>query len=268
MAYSPTNATTNDHEFFSSVFPDPCRRSFSGGGMMRLDFIPGTLCDQRLWSKLVPLLPADLAASHVPLFKARTRAQMQALIAARTAPVAHIVAFSMGAYLALEHALQHPDRVASLVLIASSARGLRAEEKERRLRSMAALERHAFAGTSASQLRSFLLPAHLDDPSIAGVIQRMSLDLGKETMLAQFAASMERSDLVERLQELRCPVLIVGSQDDAMVRAADLRAMAERIRGAQLAILSESGHMIPLETPEALRDALCGFYDGVVCANR
>jgi pimeloyl-ACP methyl ester carboxylesterase len=202
----------------------------------------------------------------VPLFKARSRAQMRTLISARTAPGAHIVAFSMGAYLALEHALGHPDRVASLVLISSSARGLRAEEKERRQRSMAVLEKHAFAGTPPGQLRSFVLPAHVDEPSIAGVIQRMSLDLGKETMLAQFAASMERPDLMERLQELRCPVMIVGSEQDMMVRMADLREMAQRVPGAQLEILSGSGHMIPLEAPEQLCDALVRFYSGMLPA--
>jgi pimeloyl-ACP methyl ester carboxylesterase len=190
---------------------------------------------------------------------------MQSLLAVRTAPAAHIVAFSMGAYLALEHTLNHPDRVASLVLISSSARGLRAEEKERRQRSMAVLEKHAFAGTPPSQLRSFVLPAHLDDPSIAGVIQQMSLDLGKETMLAQFAASMERPDLMGRLQELRCPVMIVGSEDDAMVRAADLRTMAEQVPGAKLEIMRGSGHMIPLEAPEKLRDALTDFYRSIAC---
>jgi pimeloyl-ACP methyl ester carboxylesterase len=231
--------------------------------MMRLDLIPGTLCDQRLWSKLVPLLPASFETSHVPLFKARTRTQMQSLIAVRTAPQAHIVAFSMGAYLALEHTLSNPERVASLVLISSSARGLRAEEKERRQRAMATMKDHPFAGTSPGQLRNFLLPAHLDDLSIAGVIQQMSLDLGKETMLAQFAASMERADLMERLPALRCPVMIVGSEDDAMVRAADLRAMAEQVPEATLKIIRGSGHMIPLEAPDKLRDALTTFYGGI-----
>jgi len=235
--------------------------------MIRLDLIPGTLCDQRLWGKLVPLLPPGLEASYVPLFKARTRAQMQSLIAARTAPAAHIVAFSMGAYLALEHTLAHPDRVASLVLIASSARGLRPEEKERRRRSMAVLAQHAFAGTPPSQLRNFVLPAHLDDPSIAGVIRQMSLDLGKDTMLAQFAASMERADLMERLGELRCPLMIVGAQDDAMVRSADLRAMAQQVPGARLEIVGGSGHMIPLEAPEGLRDVLVDFYRGIVAVD-
>jgi len=231
--------------------------------MMRLDLIPGTLCDQRLWGRLAPLLPARFDLRYVPLFKARTRAQMQALITARTAPAAHIVAFSMGAYLALEHALALPDRVASLVLIASSARGLRAEEKERRQRAMAVLEQHAFAGTPRSQLRNFVLPAHLDDPSIAGVIAQMSLELGKETMLAQFAASMERPDLMARLSGLRCPLLNMGAEEDAMVRADDLRAMADAVPNAQLDIIHGSGHMLPLEAPEQLAAALTRFYGGL-----
>ena len=88
--------------------------------------------------------------------------------------------------------------------------------------------------------------------------------VGKETMLAQFAASMERADLMERLRELRCPVMIVGSEDDAMVRAADLRAMAAQVPGAKLEMISGSGHMIPLEAPEQLGNALMGFYSGSI----
>lgn len=133
---------------------------------------------------------------------------------------------------------------------------------------MAALEGHAFADTTPDRLRSFVLPAHLDDPAIAGVIRQLSLDLGKDMMLAQFAALMERPNLMERLPELRCPVLIVGPHDDAMARADDLRAMAARLPGARVDILACSGHMIPLEAPERLRDALLRFHRDVVPASR
>lgn len=228
-------------------------------GTIRLDMIPGTLCDQRLWERLLPHLPAGFDLQHIPLYKARSRAQMQSLIAARSAPQAHLVAFSMGAYLALEHALAHPERVASLVLIASSARGLREEEKARRARTMAALEKHPFVGMPASQLRSFVHPSHLDDPAIADVIHQMALDLGKDTMLAQFAASMDRADLMDRLPELTCPVLVVGSADDQKVPVEDLRTMAATIPHATLQLIEGSGHMIPLEAPGALAEAIVAF---------
>ncbi|MGV7206611.1 alpha/beta fold hydrolase [Oxalobacteraceae bacterium A2-2] len=227
---------------------------------MQIDFIPGTMCDQRLWGKLVPLLPGDVEANHIPLYKARTRAQMQAVIAARTAPQAHIVGFSLGAYLALEHALNHPERVASLVLIASSARALRPEEKERRQRTMTALEKHAFAGMPPSQLRNFVHPSHMGDKTITETIQQMSLDLGKDVMLAQFVAAMDREDLAARLDQLTCPVLIIGAEEDAMVSAGDLREIAAQSPQVRLAIVHGSGHMIPLEAPDQLAAALSTFY--------
>lgn len=237
-----------------------------GRAAIHIDFIPGTMCDQRLWGKLAALLPDYVAPNHVapnyvPLYQARSRAQMQSLIAARTAPQAHIVGFSLGAYLALEHALNHPERVASLVLIASSARALRPEEKERRLRTMTALEKHAYAGMPPSQLRSFLHPSHMGDKSITEVIQQMSLDLGKEVMLAQFEAAMERDDLAARLGELRCPLLLIGAEQDAMVSADELRTMAALSARARLKVVHDSGHMIPLEAPDQLAAALADFYN-------
>ena len=44
--------------------------------MTRLDFIPGTLCDERMWSRLTPELGDDYDVHHVPLHKARTRLQI------------------------------------------------------------------------------------------------------------------------------------------------------------------------------------------------
>jgi pimeloyl-ACP methyl ester carboxylesterase len=88
----------------------------------RVDCIPGTLCDARMWSRLTPLLGDNIDVRHVPLHEARTRAQMQALIASHSTEASHLAGFSLGAYLALEHALAHPQRVKSLTLVANSAR--------------------------------------------------------------------------------------------------------------------------------------------------
>jgi pimeloyl-ACP methyl ester carboxylesterase len=119
--------------------------------VIRLDFIPGTMCDERMWSGLTPLLGDGADCRFVPLHQARDRAAMQQVIAAHSAPQANLVAFSMGAYLALEHALAYPERVNSLVLIAASAKGLEPDEIERRQRTMKVLASHAYSGMSAAQ---------------------------------------------------------------------------------------------------------------------
>lgn len=228
--------------------------------MIRLDFIPGTMCDERMWSGLTPLLGDDADCRFVPLHEAHDRDAMRHTIATHSAPRANLVAFSLGGYLALEHALAHPERVGSLVLIAASARGLEADEIARRQRTIRVLTNHAYAGMTAAQLREFVHPANLGNRAIVDVIERMARELGKALLLAQFAASTERVDLLDRLPELRCPVLLVGSEDDHKVAPADLRAMHARCPNGRLIMLRDCGHMIPLEAPLALATALREFH--------
>lgn len=232
--------------------------------MTGLDFIPGTLCDARMWSRLVPLLGEDFTFNHVPLHEARSRLEMKQLIATHTAPAANIVAFSLGAYLAIEHAVAHPERVKSLVLIANSAKGLKPAEVLARERIVAMLQRNAYAGMSRQRLRELLHPSHVDDEAIVGPIQQMALDLGKEVLLTQFATTIDQPDLMERLSELSFPVLIVGAEDDNLVPPADLRQMATNFPNAALHMLGgDTGHMIPLEAPEALAEHMLAFYASV-----
>lgn len=228
--------------------------------MMRLDFVPGTLCDERVWSRLTPLLGDAFDLNYVPLHQARTRLQMQELIATHSAPAANLVAFSLGAYLAIEHAVAHPERVKSLVLIANSAKALKPAEVLARERIVAVLERNAYTGMSRQRLRELLHPAHLNDKAIAGTIRQMALDLGKEVLLTQFATTIDRPDLMDRLAGLNFPVLIVGAEEDNLVPPEELRQMVARFPNASLQILSGTGHMIPLEAPEALADHIRHFH--------
>lgn len=227
---------------------------------IRLDLIPGTLCDERMWSRVAPLL-GGFDLHHVPLHKARTRAQMRELIAAHSAPKTNLVGFSLGAYLAVEYAVAHPERIGTLVLIANSCKGLLPTEAEARKRIVAMLEKNAYSGMTRQRLRELLHPAHMADESITSVIQQMAVDLGKEVLLAQFTTTIDRVDYMHRLHELPFPVLIVGADGDQLVPAEDLRDMATRLPAAQLEMIAQdTAHMIPLEAPEPLADLLNAFY--------
>jgi pimeloyl-ACP methyl ester carboxylesterase len=231
---------------------------------LRLDLIPGTLCDERMWARVAPLL-GDFDLHHVPLHKARTREQMRELIATHSAPKTHLVGFSLGAYLAVEYAVAHPERIETLVLIANSCKGLLPAEVEARKRIVGMLEKNAYSGMTRHRLRELLAPAHLEDTSITAPIQDMAVDLGKEVLLAQFTTTIDRVDYMDRLHALPFPVLIVGAEGDQLADAADLRAMAALLPDARLHMIADdaqepSGHMVPLEAPVTLSEQMRAFY--------
>jgi len=228
----------------------------------RLDLVPGTLCDARMWSRLTPLLGAGFEFNYVPLYEAQDRPQMQQIMADHTAAPANIVAFSLGVYMALEFVLAHPERVKSLVLIAGSAQGLSEKEKELRLRTIPLLERTAYAGLSRMRLREILHPTHHEDQDAIDLIQQMALDLGKDVLITQFRASMDRPDVMDRLHEITCPVLLVGAREDKLVDPDILPEMHPRFPDARLRLYEGTGHMIPLEVPELLAADLKDFFDG------
>jgi pimeloyl-ACP methyl ester carboxylesterase len=229
--------------------------------MTRLDFVPGTLCDERMWGRLLPLLSESFEFNHVPLYKAHTREQMLELIGAHSAPKANLVGFSLGAYLAMEYALAHPERVASLTIIGSAGKKLLEKEKATRLRIIPQLEKNHYTGMTQMRLREIVAPEHLDDRSIIGVIQQMAVDLGKDVLLAQFRSTIERPDLMERVHTLHCPALIIGAEHDNLAPAADVRELAANWPTAQLHMLADgSGHMMPLEAPQVLAHLIQAFH--------
>lgn len=228
--------------------------------MTRLDLVPGTLCDARMWSRLTPLLGAGFEFNYVPLYEAQDRPQMQRIMSDHSAAPANIVAFSLGVYMALEFALAHPERVKSLVLIAGSAQGLSEKEKELRLRTIPLLERTAYAGLSRMRLREILHPSHHDDQATIDLIQQMALDLGKDVLITQFRASMDRPDVMDRLHEITCPVLLVGAREDKLVNPDILPEMQPFFPNARLRIYDGTGHMIPLEVPQLLAADMIDFF--------
>lgn len=232
---------------------------------LQLDLLPGTLCDERMWTSLERALGEGYLYNHLPLHRSRSRADMREMIATHSAPQSHLVGFSLGAYLALEHAVTYPERIASLTLIANSAKGLSPDEIATRKRVIAMLEKNSYAGITRQRLRELLHPSHLEDIAITGLIRQMALDLGKEVLIAQFAQTFARPDLMDRLPGLPFPVLIVGAEGDQLVQAADLRAMAEHLPHATLHLLAQpSGHMVPLEAPGELARTIHHFLHQVV----
>ncbi|MDK1374677.1 MULTISPECIES: alpha/beta hydrolase [unclassified Sinorhizobium] len=225
---------------------------------MNIVLVPGFMTDSELWSDMLPRLHISSQIVHVDPTRAQSIEEMarQALI---DAPEQFMLAgFSMGGYVAREMVRLAPQRVSSLVLIATSARG-DGEIQARRRAAAAAFDPATFRGLSPSSLRASVHPDRENDVELIERIHAMSVRLGGKVFQQQ--TMFRRDGDLERLGEIRCATLIVAGTRDRLRSIAEVEELRDGIPGAVMELI-EAGHMIPMEAPEELAAILKRWLEG------
>jgi pimeloyl-ACP methyl ester carboxylesterase len=154
---------------------------------------------------------------------------------------------SMGAWLAMLYAHQHPDRVALVVAINGGAL-LQADPQVNLFPTTREEARETMAGLTAPG--SPAIPGFvLDD-----VVRHARV--GPAARLAETAAEMGPYLLDGRLQELSVPVALIWGDADQLLTVDYARRMLDVLPVAQLSLLEECGHVSLRECPDKLNQAL------------
>jgi pimeloyl-ACP methyl ester carboxylesterase len=165
-----------------------------------------------------------------------------------------LVGFSMGGYVARAIARQAPGRVRALVLIATSTRADTAALRQRKGAIAHAAPSIAFGGLSRAAVATSLHPDHRDDDALIERIRAMGARLGGAVFRRQ--SMLDRPGDLERSGEIRCPTLVVAAAEDQLRSLEEAREMAGAIPDATLAVIEDTGHMIPIEAPGRLLDVI------------
>jgi pimeloyl-ACP methyl ester carboxylesterase len=222
--------------------------------------IPGLLCSPRLYAAQLPGLwraGSVMIADHT---RDDSMAGIAAQILNEAPPRFRLIGLSMGGYIAFEILRQAPERVTSLALLDTQARPDTPEQSERR-RTLMAMAREGRFGQAARLLfPSMVHPARTDDEELQALWLRMAEEVGPEGFVRQQAAIMNRPDSRPDLPRIACPTLVVVGEADQLTPEDRAREMADAITGAELAVIPASGHLSPIEAPEAVNAALEGWF--------
>jgi len=142
-----------------------------------------------------------------------------------------------------------PERVSALILIATSARG-DTEELIRQRRSALKAAPRAFKGLSRPAIVSSLHPGLAENEAMIAHVRDMGLRRGGEVFHRQSA--MARAGDLGRLAEITQPTLIIAADTDRLRGPDEAEELHRGIAGSTLVHVADSGHMIPLEQPQAL----------------
>ena len=141
----------------------------------------------------------------------------------------HLCGLSLGGILALNFALDFPQKVKTLILIGTPYK----------------VPKVAF---SFQNIIFRFLPK--------SIFETMAFDKKNTFALGD---TMKNLDFSDRVKNIKCPTLILcGKKDNANMKSAYY--LKENIRSAELKIIENTGHVVNEENPKALADILNEYY--------
>jgi pimeloyl-ACP methyl ester carboxylesterase len=226
-----------------------------------LVLLPGLVCDRAAWEPVLPRLGALVDCRiHETGPDSSLGAMAERVLA--TAPASFALAgHSMGGRVALEIMRRAPQRVERIALLDTGWRPLPAgvsgeNERAARLRLLALARDKGMRAMGRVWAEPMVHPARLADNRLMGAILDMIERQTPDQFAAQIDALLARPDAGAVLHAIRCPSLVLCGRQDAWSPLAQQEEMAAMIPGGVLEVIDDCGHMVTMEQPERVADAM------------
>ena len=175
---------------------------------------------------------------------------------------AHILGISMGGMIAQRIALDYPERVRRLVLMATAFGGRETLPPEPR--GMAMLS--GFPGVPVGEARRRSLTAITAEgfaeghPDVIDELARLReiTPTPAQVFSTQFRAIVG-DDRSSSVRDIARPTLVVHGQSDPLIPSQNGVMLAQRIAGAKLCLLEGCGHLPHIEKPRETTDVVLEF---------
>ncbi|MCI4321971.1 MAG: alpha/beta fold hydrolase [Thermoplasmata archaeon] len=233
--------------------------------------VHGFSLDLRMWDAQMPaLLPRfqvlrydmrGFGRSDLPSGAYSATDDLRALLDHLEVAKVDLVGLSAGGLVALQFAVQYPDRVHRLVLVDSSLDGFEwsqeFNESWERMELAARTE-----GVDAGRrlwLAHPLFAAARESPTVRDRLGEIVGDYSGWHLVHEGFAQGGKPPASEQLASVRAPTLVmVGERDLPDFREISLR-LGKGIPGARLVVVPGAGHMLNMEAPETFNHLLVDF---------
>lgn len=197
---------------------------------------------------------------------------------------AHILGHSYGGAVAMEFGLKYPEKVDKLILCNPVVSVMRARRNRMENSYQTALQENDtmkinvynryISGDSITIWDEFKMvdashswynPNTMD--SVSKTIRHRKLGYSKKTMAGAFyivvgyyeTGFFLNYSILERINELKCKVLIIAGSHDKLISVSDLTDLNDLISTSQMVVIEKCGHSPYLERPEEFQRAVKNF---------
>lgn len=217
--------------------------------------LPGTLCDASVFA---PMLPARHPSIAADLTGHEDIGDAAEAVLAEAPPRFIALGFSLGGIVALEMAARAPERIAAMVLIATTPRDVPVDQHgARRAQAADGVDPGTLVGETL--WARYVHPDRTGDAALRDQIIAMARACPPGTARRQTELALSRADQRPRLATLQMPVLILAGEGDVVAPAATQDELAAGLRRVRIERIPGAGHFVLLEKPQACAQALSSW---------
>ena len=227
-----------------------------------LVLIPGLMCDDAVWTPLLPWLNGVAQTHLMDHGEANSLTVMAEQVLDEVQGAFLMAGHSMGGRVAMEVMRLAPERVTGVALmdtghmpLALGEKGV--QERQKRQALLDIVQTRGLRAMASEWVKGMVAPSRLTDAQLIEDILLMFERKTPAVFERQIQALLNRPDGSETLQAARCRVALMCGELDAWSPVSQHEEMAALLRGnPAVQVIKGAGHMCTMETPMAAASAL------------
>jgi pimeloyl-ACP methyl ester carboxylesterase len=176
-------------------------------------------------------------------------------------PKAHLVGLSLGGRIAIDFALEYPDRVASLTAVGPGLSGFAwsLDGRDRQIAILRALQDYDAARAVELWLKDPIMAPAMENPMVAERVRKLARENARCWLINPLLGRGIDPPSVGRLGAIKVPTLVIVGDRDVPDIQAIVKTLEEKIPHARKVIVRGAGHMVNMEKPEEFNAAVLEF---------
>lgn len=167
---------------------------------------------------------------------------------------------SMGGYVGWQFALRHPKWLGRLILCDTRSVADSAEAASNRLKMAEIVTKEGPEPIAWAMMPKLFAPTTSERrPELTEQIRRTVLATNPIAIAAAHRGMAVRPDVSSFLPTLHVPTLVIVGEYDVISPPAEMKAFSDAMPNARFAVISNAGHMAPIENPSEVNQVIHEF---------
>lgn len=230
-----------------------------------LVFLPGMMCDARLFAPQVNVLSRERAVTVAPITQGERIEEIASGLLDVLPRRFALAGLSMGGIVAMELLRRASDRVTRVALLDTNAQAETAQSAANYEPFIIKLKSAPLPDAVQGFFKPDFLAPGAGRMKVMAQLVEMAENIGSEAIIRQTRALQRRRDYQTELSRCKQPALVLCGAQDGLTPVKRHRFIAEFMPNAELAVIENAGHMSPLEAPEAVLEQLQNWLNRPAC---